>query len=174
MLPDLILGGKRSTDGRYLIPTYLGLEIALAYLLSIGIDTSRKVKQKFWQAILLIFLLMGTFSCVMSVPAKSWWNKSSGHYNPAIAEIINKTSNTLVISDNSPGRILSLSHLLGSHVKLLLFSQVELDKIPKNVNNIFVFQPSTDAIEKLSKDRQYNLKKIFKDWLWKLEIKPKK
>jgi uncharacterized membrane protein len=173
MLPDLILGGKRSSDGRYLIPSYLGLEIALAYLLSRGIDTARKTKQKFWQAILLIFLLMGTFSCMLSFSAKSWWNKSSGHYNPQIAEIINKTNNPLVISDNSPGRILSLSHLLTPNVKLLLLSQVELDKIPKNVKNIFVFQPSTNAIEKLSKDRQYNLKKLFKDWLWKLENKPK-
>jgi uncharacterized membrane protein len=171
MLPDLILGGKRSTDGRYLIPTYLGLEIALAYLLSTAIDTTIKAKQKFWQAILLIFLLMGIFSCALSVPAKSWWNKSSGHYNPPIAEIINKTSNPLVVSDNSPGRILSLSHLLVPHVKLLLLSQVELDKIPKNVKNIFVFQPSTKAIQKLSEDRQYNLKKIFKDWLWRLETK---
>jgi len=34
VLPDVILGGIRSTKARYLFPTYLGMQIAVAYLLA--------------------------------------------------------------------------------------------------------------------------------------------
>ena len=34
LLPDVILGGIRSTKARYLFPTYLGMQIAVAYLLA--------------------------------------------------------------------------------------------------------------------------------------------
>lgn len=38
MLPDVILGGIRSTKPRYLFPTYLGMQIAVAYLLATKIS----------------------------------------------------------------------------------------------------------------------------------------
>ncbi|MEG3987263.1 hypothetical protein QUA13_08875 [Microcoleus sp. S28C3] len=38
VLPDVILGGTRSTKARYLFPTYLGMQIAVAYLLATKIS----------------------------------------------------------------------------------------------------------------------------------------
>ncbi|MEG4573035.1 hypothetical protein QUA56_10115 [Microcoleus sp. N3A4] len=38
VLPDVILGGIRSTKTRYLFPTYWGMQIAVAYLLATKIS----------------------------------------------------------------------------------------------------------------------------------------
>lgn len=38
VLPDVILGGIRSTKARYLFPTYLGMQIAVADLLATKIS----------------------------------------------------------------------------------------------------------------------------------------
>ena len=43
VLPDVILGGIRSTKARYLFPTYLGMQIGVAYLLATKISA-------LWQA----------------------------------------------------------------------------------------------------------------------------
>lgn len=34
VIPDLVLGGQRSTAGRYLLPTFLGIQLALAYAIA--------------------------------------------------------------------------------------------------------------------------------------------
>ena len=47
LLPDLILGGQRSTAGRYLVPFYLGVQLSIAYLLATQIISTNFFKQKF-------------------------------------------------------------------------------------------------------------------------------
>jgi uncharacterized membrane protein len=168
-IPDILLGGKRSSDSRYLIPSYIGIELAIAYLFSTQLVALKSWQQKLWSVVLIALLSVGIVSCAISSQAQTWWNKSSGYYNPQIAEIINKTSNTLVISDNTPGRILSLSHLLDERIKLLLLSQPDSLKIPKDFSNIFIYQPSSKLETRLDREKNYHLKDMLKGWLWKLD-----
>jgi uncharacterized membrane protein len=50
-VPDLIVGGRRSGTARYLIPSYLGIQITVAYLLATKINPiSRQIRQqKLWK-----------------------------------------------------------------------------------------------------------------------------
>lgn len=168
-IPDILLGGKRSSDSRYLIPSYIGIELAIAYLFSTQLVALKSRWKSFWSFFLVALMSVGIISCAISSQARAGWNKSSGYYNPQIAEIINQTNNSLVISDNTPGRILSLSHLLNRRVKLLLISQPYSLKIPGNFDNIFVYQPSSKLEKQLEREKKYHPKDMLKSWLWKLE-----
>jgi uncharacterized membrane protein len=46
ILPDLTLGGIRSTVDRYLIPSYLGIQLCIAYILGININSKNSWKKK--------------------------------------------------------------------------------------------------------------------------------
>jgi uncharacterized membrane protein len=78
MLGDLILGGRRlSGYARYLLPTYLGLQLAVAYLLTAKItSTSVNIwQQKFWKLVAIGVFSAGVLSCTLSAQAETWWNK---------------------------------------------------------------------------------------------------
>jgi uncharacterized membrane protein len=168
-IPDILLGGKRSTDSRYLIPSYLGIEIAVAYFLSSQI-TNLKLRQQQLGNIIVVFLLsIGIVSGMFISGAYTWWNKYSGYHNYQIAQIVNRANNPLVISDNMPGRVLSISHLLDNQTKLLLLTRSQPVEIPETFQNIFVYQPSSNLRDRLNQEKNYKLNKTSKGWLWKLD-----
>src|SRR4028118_746028 len=58
VLPDVILGGIRSTKARYLFPTYLGMQIAVAYLLATKIRAPGvpSWKRQVWKVLTVVLL----------------------------------------------------------------------------------------------------------------------
>lgn len=168
-IPDIVLEGKRSSDSRYLIPSILGIELAVVYLLTIQLTSSRPYLQQLGKAIAIVLLTGGMISCAIGSQAQTWWNKYSAYHNPTVAEFINQYDNPLIISDNTPGRVISLSYLLDRDTKLMLRSQAELPTIPENVNTIFVFQASSKLQEILEKDNKYKSLIIVDNNLWELQ-----
>jgi uncharacterized membrane protein len=157
MLPDVILGGIRSTKARYLFPTYFGIQIAVAYLLATKISGVRvpNPKQQVWKVVTVVLLTVGVLSNAVSSQAEVWWTKELAAENPAMARTINQSVKPLVISDISEvtlGNILSMGHLLEPkvHLQLLLLdptvrSQAQLvasptiPNIPSGFNDVFVY-----------------------------------
>ncbi len=81
ILPDLIYQTSRSVTSRYMIPCYLGIQIAVAYLLATKI-TSIYVnarQQKLWQLVLIALISGSILSCAMISQAEAWWNKGSSY-----------------------------------------------------------------------------------------------
>ena len=76
-LPDLIFGGMRSTISRYLIPSYLGIQLAIVNLIynKIHLQPTAWLSKKIWSFILAIFLSVGIISCSLIINSTSWWNK---------------------------------------------------------------------------------------------------
>src|SRR3712207_9573404 len=58
-LPDLLVGGKRSTVSRYLISCYPGLQLAVAYLLANKV----LVGQWLWRGVTVLLLTGSIASC---------------------------------------------------------------------------------------------------------------
>jgi len=169
VLPDVILGGIRSTKARYLFPTYLGMQIAVAYLLASKIR-SRGVptwKRQVWKVLTLVLLTRGVLSNSVISQAETWWTKEWGRENPAIARRIDRAPQPLVVSDISEvclGNILSMSHLLEPKVRLQLvlldpearsrvqlFDRPTLPKIPSGFSDVFVYGRSQGFSAKLAK-----------------------
>ncbi len=98
---DLIRGGIRALNTRYMIPSYLGMQIAVAYFLAVKMTSPQVTMQlqKLWRLALAALLSMEIRSCCIYLPADSWWNKDRSYINIPIARTINSASGPLLITD---------------------------------------------------------------------------
>ena len=166
MLGDLILGGHRlSGYARYLIPTYLGLQLAVAYLLTAKI-TSTSVntwQQKFWKLVAIGVFSAGILSCTLSSQAETWWNKGldQGKYAIPIAHIVNQADSPLLITERELGEVIPLSRLLDPEVHILWGDTLHLAQLPNGYRNLFAFYPTKKLQERLEKQYNYKLKPVF-------------
>lgn len=155
IIPDLILGGNRSTVYRYLIPIYLGIQVTIASLLT---DWIHHPRLKNWQQnlgrfVLVMILSMGIVSCVINSQNQVPWSKdrAQNKYDPQIAQIINNSPAALVISDGGLGDILSLSYLLNPQVKYQLITPAQVDQLEHldSFSAIFLLDPSPELQSQL-------------------------
>ena len=160
-VPDLIKGGRRSANPRYLVPCYVGIQIAVAYLLSAKISSNlEKLKQqKLWKIVIVGVFSAGIISGGVSSQADIWWNKGSGWLRALeVAATVNQASNPLFISDANIAYIMPLSYYLEPKVKLLIeprcytscYKNRELAKkkpqppqIPGGFSELFLYRPSS-------------------------------
>ncbi len=145
-LPDLFFGGQRSIVGRYLVPSFLGLHLALGYLLTMKIEVFGAKNRKLWQAIALSLFFLGFLSNVVSSQADTWWNKGISYHIPAIARTLNEANQPIVISDDfgiNIGNLIALSYRTNENVRFYLFNhETEVDISPEQFpssSEIFVF-----------------------------------
>lgn len=186
LLPDLILGGRRSIIPRYLIPFYLGVQLAVAYLFATQIMAfSSSTRQQKWQIITLATVSVGVLSCVISSQADTWWNKLSNEKNHQIAHIINQSTHPLLISDSEIGYVVSLSYLLDSKVRLVLTPAIggtesNIPTIAESFSDIFLFDspyhfkiwqtPENTLRYRLAKKYNYKIKPAYQEGgLWRIE-----
>lgn len=115
-------GTTLSTTGRYLVPAYLGVHLALAA--SLAMITTRFSGSwrlhKPAQAVLGLVFLMGTVSCVTYLSSDFWSNKTPSTMSPIVAGIVNQAERPLIVSDAWSGDLFSLSYNLDDKVKLLI------------------------------------------------------
>ncbi|HAX78238.1 MAG TPA: hypothetical protein DCY88_21065 [Cyanobacteria bacterium UBA11372] len=178
ILPDLILGGKRSSAARYVIPCYLGIQIAVAYMLA------TKISVKLWRIALVAVISSGVISCAVISQKDVWWTKYSSFNIPDVAKIINQADQPLLISYGLLP--LDLSYLLSPKVKFQLAdSQNIVTTEGKRVNKFFVNSlgnsfsdvfilahnhPASDLVEDLlAKQKTYRLKETY---TWKYQSDP--
>ncbi|AUT02016.1 hypothetical protein CLI64_17395 [Nostoc sp. CENA543] len=166
---DFLFKSQFSSSARYLIPTYLGMQIAVIYMLFQKIAGHQPAKfpsQKQWYFLTVLLISISVSSCVTLVNSHQWWLKGTDNYHHQIAKIINSSSEPLVVSDDFFIRIFSLSHELRKDVKLQLM--VEPDKEPdkwripqisEQYRNVFVYNPSEKM--KNSLQEQGNLISVY-------------
>jgi uncharacterized membrane protein len=179
-LKGLIKGGVGSTTMRYLIPSYLGVQIAVAHLLARKIS-DRNISilgRQFWQLVPTTLLLCGIISCGVSSQALYWWNKGA-FQNLHTAQIINQSIQPLIVSsgffrtDGSiVGNILSLSHVLDPKVRLQLTIEPEIPSIPNDFDfsNVFLYKPSDSLLRRVKQEYEIEPTKHGDDvWLWRIK-----
>lgn len=181
VLPDLIFGGLRSTMGRYLIPSYLGIQLAVAYLLTTKLAGSigNRRQQRLWQVVMIALVSCGVLSCTISSQAQTWPNKDRNLGTPVVAGIINQATHPLLISDTEVADILSLSYLLNPKVQLLLqprcytcsvnsLSEVKPyipKKIPDGFSDVFIFHTTSEEwLHELEKEQAYKIEPVVKSY----------
>ena len=192
ILPDLIVGGRRSGITRYLLPCYLGIQLSVAYLLTTQLNSNPKLltkidnkeqktvnrkqeltqkvsekhfnkksiqTKKIWQLVIMIFFSLGILSCINSLSAETWWNKSGG-YIPQVARIINQTPKPLVINEGD-WWLFSLSHHLKPEVQIQIFdSRVKIPQIPDGFSDYFLYHASENLLIGLQDKYNYKITPI--------------
>lgn len=167
---DLILGGHRSSIPRYAVPCYLGIEIAVAYLLTTQLTRLKQGspgwKRWKWTAIALVFV--GLVSCIVSAQFPVWWNKShaKSFHNPAVAQLINQADRPLVVSDSPNHHILPLLHLLRPDVQMQLVVGPNVPQILPESSEVFLYRPS-DPLRQSLEQQGRPFEDIHESWLWR-------
>lgn len=188
ILPDLILGGRRSSITRYLIPSFVGLQISIAYLFATKIvPVNLKIWQhKVWKLGLALLITGGILSCLNSYQATVWWNNGPSKVgsNPGVARVINQVDRPLVVSDANLGDVIALSYLLDPKVRLQVQSTCYLCstkfawakqptlEISTEFKEVFAYKPSKKLKAYFEVDQGYQLKPVYPEknaWLWQLE-----
>ncbi len=161
VLRDLISGGILSTTSRFLFPCFLGIQLAVAYLIATQITVAKSWRQKLWQIVLVALLSSGIVSCAVSSQAEIWWNKGSSvtKQDLEMARIINQTKNPLLISDFT-GSLMSLSYMLEPKVRLLLLREPNLLRVPGGFSDVFLYRPSKALLNQFEQEPKYNVKSV--------------
>jgi uncharacterized membrane protein len=162
VIPDLAFGGTRSAGLRYLFPVYIGIQIVFAYCFATSLIEWKTRVQKFWSAIAIIILLMGTLTSAIESQKEITWSKSDDkaqYYIPA-AQAINPTPHPLIVSDAPPIEILTLSYRLNPQVHLQLSSQPTLPLIPPEFSPVFLFNPSERWKQTIAQNSHLQLKVV--------------
>lgn len=146
VIPDLILGGKRSAVSRYLISCFPGIQLAVAYLFASKLNVGKPV----WRIILGLTLAASILSCGVSAASESWWNKDLSYANAEIIHLVNAEAaqgSPVLLADmgddsTNMGDLVSLSYGLKPNVRLYLVSDPP-DLAPiANEPNVLVFRTS--------------------------------
>jgi len=168
-LPDLFLGGLRSGWGnRLLIPSYIGIELAVASLLAAQTNTPQPGSRRLWIIIMATVITCGIISCVISSQAETWWTKPSSYHQPRMARIINHASHPLLVIA-ADGNLLSFSHLLKPEIRIHVVGKANAFRVPKGFSDVFVFKPSSELHKKLQQANGFNLESVDKPGgLWRL------
>lgn len=160
-LPDLLVGGKRSSVTRYLICSFPGIQLAVAYFFA-----QKLSKQGAWKGLFSLVLTGSILSCTVSAFSQSWWSKGVSVANAEVAKALNRVDRPLVISDRgnswtNKGNLISLSYRLDKNVQLLLLSYPPQPNIlaavdlPEN-SKIFLYQP-TQALQEIFEKKRGKL-----------------
>ncbi|BAZ14127.1 hypothetical protein NIES4071_59670 [Calothrix sp. NIES-4071] len=171
VIPDLIFGGMRSVSERYLIPSYLGIIIAVAYLLCYQVNDGILSRRQVWYGVMVIMLSLGLISITVNLQADTWWNKIISYGNPEVARIINRESRAVLISDDAGinyGNVFSLSYLLEPEVRLLLVREKSVPKVTNISSSIFVLNPSIQLGRDIERVYRSRMNRVYSDRFYSL------
>lgn len=176
MLPDLIFGGIRSLSERYLLPSYLGIQLSVTYLIAQQLSHGSLLRRRIGQIIMMMLIICGLVSYSISSQAETWWSKVVSYGNPQVAKIINQAETPLLISDSvgiNYGNVFSLNYVLQPKVKYLLLSQQNVPNIPNGFSDIFLLNPSETWRKEIEVKYKTKANVVYSDnhyQVWKIDI----
>ena len=120
ILPDLILGDSRSKVSRYFIPAYLGIQIAFSYFITNIIYSffSNSFQRDIRILLVIIFFMLGIFSCAVNKQTKTSWIKMYGQHDLA-SYAVNQFSHPLIVDFGYTANLISLSYYINTKVEIL-------------------------------------------------------
>jgi uncharacterized membrane protein len=167
VLPDIILGGRRSAVSRYLIACFPAVQLAVAYLIAKNLrgsisatnpDSEITLREQalfdrdrwFWRGILAVLFSCSIASCAVSAISNTWWSNVPSYFNAEVANQINALERPLLLIDEGEdgtniGDLFSLSYRLQDKVVMQLSSFAKSQKppdLPKAYSDWLVFRPS--------------------------------
>lgn len=158
---DMTAGGMRAVVPRYLLPSYLGVEIAIAYLLERKIASASSRGKPIWISITALIFFAGTVSCIVSSSPSGWSNKVEAVEMTQLARRINQVESPLLLIDRrwctSTERVLTLSALLSDKVDMVIIDSGSKPLLPERYKQTFVLASPDHNIAALLGTGHYTL-----------------
>lgn len=180
---DLILGGGRSLQSRYLLPSVLFVQISVAYFLTKCMIFSLYTWEKvFWRFAYLAIVFVGVISAIIISKTPGWdyleQGATANALNLKMAPLINVANRPVVISEATHSFVLGLSHLVNKDVEFQVINDVEASKFSSYFNmleltqkyeEVFVYFPDQQFKSFLEKEQGVELEPVFDNKLYRLE-----
>jgi uncharacterized membrane protein len=167
LVPDLILGGKRSLQARYSLPGFLAVELAAAYVLAAGWNAPSRVGRVGSRTALILVLGLGVWSSWSILQADTWWTAGFSGANREVAASINATERPLLVlsdSDIGMGEAISLAYDLEDKVVIQGVGTGGKRPSTAGFSDIFLMTPSTGLKAAFAAD--YDLTPVLSTWQW--------
>lgn len=145
LFQDLVLGGQRTRINQYFLFSYLAIFIAVGFMLSIKLASSTKIQQKLFSVVYSSIIILALFTNIQTAAKPTWWGWSV--FQADMAQIINKSDNPLIISQERIGNIMPLVYRLNKDSKSLKLD-LERQSLPKETEkyeNVFLLNPSNEV-----------------------------
>ncbi|PHY05528.1 MAG: hypothetical protein CK528_14275 [Alcaligenaceae bacterium] len=176
LLPDLLFGGIRSTNARYLMPVWLGLLAALALALDQGFARAGRAKVVAGLGLVcLVGLAMATN--ILHAQQAAPWTKSLSISLPEVARVINQSEHPLVVGNQErhhPGNLFALANMLRPETKMQ-FVPIALEAswfLPAHQAAVYLYSPTEQFRRAFEKNNHVTTKLVVEDLflqLWKVE-----
>jgi uncharacterized membrane protein len=181
---DLLMHANRTEFNRYSLPSYLGLQIVVAYFFAAKLQLVPSsgpppphLDHKRWQFALAGVLAIGILSSTVFSMAPSWWNKGDvltpfREYQ-CVTTAINQSSSPRMVSDAFFVHVLALSHSLKDAAEVqVLPAQGPTDRafitsLSNPTRSVFIYLPSPALHQAVQ--AQVNLREICPNLLWQVQ-----
>ncbi|MDP2308828.1 MAG: glycosyltransferase family 39 protein [Pseudomonadota bacterium] len=174
LVPDLLSGGIRSVSSRYLTPSWVGIQVALAWMLGAHLSSGAT------RAVATVLLAAGVVSGALNTRRDAVWTKGISANLPAVAALVNRSEAPLVVGNEerfNPGNLFALVHLLipSASVQGLKIHAEAGYVLPPHEGDIYLFSPTAPFRERLEEREHVHTQLLFEDihmQLWKVEREP--
>jgi len=139
VLPDLVSGGLRSATPRYLIPTFLGIQLLVIAMLTLKWNSKTNgARRSPWVASLLFLslVLSGVISGAVLRQAPVWWHQAANGGVLEVSRRVTSYPDPVLISDAELGDLLALSYYLPPDLPLQLRPQCWTCRINREFRQI--------------------------------------
>ena len=177
IMPDLLEGGGRSLQSRYLVPALLPMTL----IVSIGLANITHRAKYLWErlagAVLLSVLILGGMLSGFDIAQHPGWDyleqgSTASAVNFEIAPIMRESDSPFILSDAPHSFVLSLSHQIPETTYLQLFENAQIDKFQNSINldesaqnyrDLFLYFPSEELQEFIEKQPNVELSEVLDD-----------
>jgi uncharacterized membrane protein len=169
-LPDLLLGTWASSVQRYLISSFLGVQLSVAHLFAERLTASGFARRRVWQGLFAVLIMVGVVSCATGSRAEMWSNKGNPHI-PQIARIINAAPAPLVIcsfGEPASADAVTLSYLLEPKVKIRMMDKSDVIVVPGGYSDLYLFGSPQWAQRAVNTEGSYRIAPVGESGLWRL------
>ena len=187
LVPDLLFGGIRSSNARYLMPVWLGviavlalaLDQAFAHLESVSASerfyTGRGVlKALVWLGVLCVVALAMATN-ILHARQQAPWTKSLSISLPEVASIVNQSAHPLIVGNQErhhPGNLFALANLLKPEAKMQFvpIAQESTWTLPAHQGAVYLYSPTDQFRHALEKNNQVKTRLVAEDLFLQLWI----
>ncbi len=165
VLADVLAGGRRALLPRYDSPTWISLDLILAFSMVNALSTQKKLNQWAGRTAMVLILCCGSYSQWQFLSGTTWWTTRP----PDLA----KSAVVLAANPNVPlgldmsslhtGQLISLAYFLREGPIITIKDQSD----PMYSDEAFVYRPSEELIRNIEESHRF-LARQETGYLWRL------
>jgi uncharacterized membrane protein len=175
-LPLIILDfffQKRFGTTRHILPSSLGIQLAVAYLLATKLKSfnDKILPQQPWNIVSGMIIISGIISCTIRTQYEIWWNQLPAENGnlPQIARIVNEANHPLLIFYDSINQAQILGHILKEKAQIMVAEGSNKPEITGKFSDVLLLNSSELSRSELEEVYTEKTERITKE-LWRLKI----